>query len=82
VQDGTAAAQAGLRGGDETVELQGVPFVSGGDVITALDGEPLRGMEELAAAVAERRPGDRLELTILRNGEESAVVVTLGERPS
>jgi S1-C subfamily serine protease len=82
VQDGTAAAQAGLRGGDETVELQGVPFVSGGDVITALDGEPLRGMEELAAAVAERRPGDRLELTILRDGEESAVEVMLGERPS
>ncbi len=82
VQDGTAAAEAGLRGGDETRTIQGQPFTVGGDIITDLDGDPLAGMEELASRIAQMRPGDEVTLTVLRDGSSTDVTVTLGERPN
>jgi hypothetical protein len=51
-----------------------------GDVLIAFDGEPvedLRGYSTLLKAV---RPGDTVEVTVLRDGEETTVTATLGER--
>jgi S1-C subfamily serine protease len=39
-------------------------------------------MEALSAAVKAQKPGDKVELTVLRNGKEITVTVTLGERPA
>jgi S1-C subfamily serine protease len=39
-------------------------------------------MEDLSATVKAQKPGDRIELTVLRNGKEITVTVTLGERPA
>lgn len=78
---GSAAETAGLRGGGATVEVQGSSYVVGGDVITRFDGQALADMEDLSAAVAARRPGDQVRLTIIRDGSERVVAVTLGERP-
>jgi len=54
-----------------------------GDVITAIDGEPVEGPEDLTEAVAARQPGERVTLTLRRLNEEEAlqVEVTLGEHP-
>jgi membrane-associated protease RseP (regulator of RpoE activity) len=52
-----------------------------GDLIIAVDGEPLDGAEGLAAAIAAYAPGDEIELTIQRDGEESTLTLTLGENP-
>jgi S1-C subfamily serine protease len=82
VDAGTAAEGAGIRGGTESRTVQGVPFRVGGDVITRLDGQPLASMEDLAAAIAQKQPGDRLTLTLLRDGSERDVTVTLGDRPA
>ena len=49
-----------------------------GDVITALDGEPMNGILELSAAVKLHRPGDRVELTVDRDGEILAIGIELG----
>jgi putative serine protease PepD len=54
----------------------------GGDVITAVDGKAVESMEELSAAVKAQKPGAKVELTVLRNGKEITVTVTLGERPA
>ena len=54
----------------------------GGDVITAVDGKAVESMEDLSAAVKAQKPGDKVELTVLRNGKEITVTVTLGERPA
>ena len=82
VQGGTAAEKAGIKGGTRTRTIQGMPFRVGGDIITRLDGQPLASMEDLAAAIAQKQPGDQLTLTILRDGSSRDVTVTLGDRPA
>jgi len=51
------------------------------DVIVALDGQPVGYTAELQAKIAERRPGDRVELTVYRNRVERNVTVRLDEAP-
>jgi len=54
-----------------------------GDVITAVDGEPLDGPQALAEAIAQREPGDEITLTLYSGDadEKRQVPVTLGEHP-
>jgi putative serine protease PepD len=80
VKAGTAAAAAGIKGGTRTTTVQGVPIRTGGDIITEMDGRPLTSMEQLAAAIAQKQPGDKVILTVARNGSTQDVTVTLGNR--
>ena len=82
VQPGTAAAAAGVKGGTQTRVIQGVPLRTGGDVITKLDGQPLTSMDQLAATIAQKQPGDKVTLTVVRNGTSQDITVTLGNRPA
>jgi 2-alkenal reductase len=82
VQPGTAAAQAGLRGGDREVEVMGMMVRAGGDIITSIDGYELRNFDDLIAyLVRETQIGQQVLLTVIRDGEELEIPVTLGERP-
>lgn len=69
VTEGSPAAAAGLKPGD---------------LITAIDGEPLDSPEALTAAIARRQPGDRVTLSVTsaRGGDERKVEVRLGEHPN
>ncbi|MER7740071.1 trypsin-like peptidase domain-containing protein [Streptomyces sp. NPDC096538] len=49
-----------------------------GDVITEVDGRPVHSGEELIVKTRAHRPGDRLELTLERGGEERKVSLVLG----
>lgn len=49
-----------------------------GDVITAVDGRRVHSGEELIVATRAHRPGDRLELTLERDGKETNVSLVLG----
>jgi len=51
------------------------------DVIVALDGQPMGYVSELQAEIAERRPGDEVDLTVYRDGERRTVSVRLEEAP-
>ncbi|MBT8488103.1 MAG: trypsin-like peptidase domain-containing protein [Gemmatimonadetes bacterium] len=51
------------------------------DVIVALDGQPVGYVSELQAEIAERRPGDRVELTVYRDGRPEDLSIRLGEAP-
>jgi 2-alkenal reductase len=83
VVDGSPAARAGLRGGGEQREYEGVGILIGGDLIVAIDGQPVDSAEDVVRAVTQRLlPGQNTELTILRDGERQTVVVRLGERPA
>ncbi len=60
--------------GDRTVRV-------GGDVVLAIDGEPVRTAEDLSGYLAtEASPGDEVTLTVVRDGERRNVTVTLGGR--
>ncbi len=77
------ADKAGLQGSSETQSVQGLTFALGGDIITAIDGDPLNGLEDLIDHLGHTaRPGDRITLDILRDGTESLTIeVELGSRP-
>jgi 2-alkenal reductase len=83
VVDGSPAARAGLRGGGQEREYEGVSVLVGGDLIVAIDGQPVDSAEDVVRAVTQRLlPGQTAELTILREGERQTVTVRLGERPA
>jgi serine protease DegQ len=67
VRRGSPAAEAGLRPGD---------------VIVQFEGEPIRTVEDLFAAIREHDPGESVELTLVREGERTTADVTLAELPA
>jgi S1-C subfamily serine protease len=76
------AAKAGITAGDAQVTVAGQRIRAGGDVITAVDGQPVTGMDDVIAAVDAKKPGDTLDLTLLRGGNERTVTVDLAPRPA
>ncbi|SDX38570.1 serine protease, S1-C subfamily, contains C-terminal PDZ domain [Haloarcula vallismortis] len=79
-----------VRGGpaDGVLQPSDIEFVNGtrvpvgGDIILTVGGEPMRSFEDLASYLAlQTRPGDTLEVTILRDGTEQTVELTLVSRP-
>lgn len=82
VAAGSPADTAGLRGSERVIRVQGEELATGGDVIIGIDGTPVRGMDQLISyLVRKTQPGQQVTLTIIRDGKEMKVPVTLGERP-
>jgi S1-C subfamily serine protease len=81
VQPGSAAAEAGLRGARQLVEIGNYRLGVGGDLITAIDRVRVDRHDAITRALARKRPGDKVELTIYRNGRSLTQSVTLGEDP-
>jgi len=82
VVKGGPADKAGLEGGSTEATIEGAKFKLGGDIITEVDGEPIDSMEEVIEAVDAAKPGEEMELTILRHGDSKKLTVTLGDRPA
>ncbi|RMF02410.1 MAG: PDZ domain-containing protein [Chloroflexi bacterium] len=84
VLEDSPAAEAGLLGRDESLAEDSDEYLYGGDIITAINGQPLGGIDDLIAyLVSDTRPGDDVELNVIRaDGTEENVTVTLGRRPS
>jgi S1-C subfamily serine protease len=53
----------------------------GGDLIVAVDGQPVEAKDTLQRVMNRKRGGDQLNLTIYRNGRTQEVKVKLGEAP-
>ena len=80
VPEGSPADQAGVVGGSEPTAFANLQ--AGGDLITAVDGQPIRNFSDLLTyLVTNKSPGDTLDLTILRDGQELVIPVVLGKRP-
>ncbi len=81
VQPDGPAAQ--LLQGAQNLDDQTAQVPIGGDVIVAIDGEPIDDFDDLLSYVAlETEPGQQVRLTILRGGAEQEVTVQVGERPN
>lgn len=78
--DGARVADKGGDGGPAVVT--GGPGaragIRSGDVITEVDGRRVHSGEELIVKIRAHRPGDRLELTLERDGTERKVSLVLG----
>ena len=82
VRPDTPAAEAELEAGSGERVVDGQVYVTGGDVITEIDGDAVRTAEELQRVIDSRSPGDTIELTVVRDGRELSVDVTLASRPA
>ena len=74
VTAGGPADRAGLRAGSRLLGERG-------DVIVAVDGEPVTDPDDLSRLIGERKPGDRATITYEREGRRLTTQVTLDERP-
>ena len=68
------AADAGLRGMPREDQV--------GDVILTINGQPIKDPGDLARTVSAHKPGEKITLGILRQGNQQQLEVTLGERPA
>ena len=82
VTPGSPADEAGLRAATGSETIGGVAYPAGGDLVAAVDGEPVGTASQLQAAIAGKRPGDRVTLAVWSGGERRQVEVTLARRPS
>ncbi len=80
VRPNSPAEEAGLRGGSTDSGITGLP--AGGDLIIAIDGQPVKVFGDLLTyLMVNKGPGDQVVMTILRDGEQKEVTVTLAKRP-
>ena len=80
---GGPAAQAGLRGATGFGTANGRQVQVGGDVVTAVEGQPVQSFEDLLIYTAlQTRPGQTITLTIIRSGQTQDVKLLLGTRPT
>jgi len=78
VEPGGAAERAGLR--ETTQGYDG--RVALGDIITAVEGQPVNGVDDLYRALANHQVGDTVRLEVYRDGRRANVHVTLSARQS
>ncbi len=86
VRRGSPAARANLRGANGIVEgrysviCRGVGI--GGDIVTGIDGQPVNQFDDVLIYLERyTTPGDTVTFTILRDGDERQIDVTLAARP-
>jgi S1-C subfamily serine protease len=82
VQAGSPAEQAGLKAGTQTLTINGQSIFVGGDVITAIDGQSVSGIQDLRSVLSQDQPGKQVTFDVLRGGKTSQVLVKLGTIPA
>ena len=79
VVKGGPADVAGIRGGTVPTSVQGL--YKGGDLIIAVDGQPIKDFSDLMSyMVVNKNPGDTITFTVIRDGQTLDVDVVLGSR--
>lgn len=82
VVSGGPADKAGLRGGTQQRIVDGQPMGVGGDIIVAVDGNDVKNFDDVIGYLARStRAGQKVSVTVLRDGKRQTLTVTLGERP-
>lgn len=75
------ADKAGIRGGKRAIQIGNLQVITGGDMIVAVNGKPIKGMDELVEDIEQRTIGQSIDVTLLRNGKKTPVKVYFSEMP-
>lgn len=79
---GGPAENAGIQPGNRTETIDGRTYTLGGDVIVAIDGQRMAGLEDILTYLArETEVGEEVDITVIRDGERVEVPLTLEDRP-
>jgi S1-C subfamily serine protease len=78
VEDGPAD-KAGLKAGGTST---GDGIRAGGDLIVEVNGKEVKTPDDVPAAIADAKPGDKVEVVFYRGDERKTVQVELGKRPA
>jgi serine protease Do len=82
VEPGSPAEKAGLRGGDQQIVVSGLPMSAGGDIVIAIDQVEVKRFDDVVNYLASHTSvGDTVTLTVIRDGSQVELSVTLEERP-
>jgi S1-C subfamily serine protease len=81
VEEDSPASEADLQGGDEPTTIDGEETLIGGDVITAVDETAVDSVQDLAEYLQEVGAGAEVSLSVIRDGKQINIIVTLAERP-
>jgi S1-C subfamily serine protease len=79
VVPGSAAERAGLRGGTERAYLGNAPIMIGGDLVVAIDGQPVEDQQDLSHVMQNHRSGDTVTVTVYRGKRRMDFKLVLGE---
>jgi putative serine protease PepD len=81
VEKGGPADKAGLKGGNQRVQVGNMIAIVGGDIVVKADQHDVKTNDELIRYIREKKPGDIILLKVFRKGNFEELKVTLGERP-
>jgi S1-C subfamily serine protease len=79
VVPGSAADHAGLKGGSERAYIGNVPIMIGGDLLVAIDSQPVEDQQDLSHVMQNHRSGDTVTGTVFRGKKRMEIKVVLGE---
>ena len=82
VGGGSSEEAAGVRGATQVVAIGNVELGIGGDLIVAIDGQPVTREDALVRAIAQKRVGDTIRLTVIRNRATVVIPVKLLRPPA
>jgi S1-C subfamily serine protease len=82
IVDGSPADDAGLKGASDQTTFQLQQVKTGGDLVVSVDGKPVLQNNDLSELIATHKPGDKVTLEVIRDGDRGEVEVTLGSRPA
>jgi len=78
---GGPADKAGIKAGHTQTNAEG-GLVAGGDMIVKVAGRTVTKPDDISAAIADKKPGDKIQISFYRGKSLKTVTVTLGTRPS
>jgi S1-C subfamily serine protease len=80
VEPRSPADEAGLKGGNRGAVIDGQEWALGGDVITAIDGAQIQGVDDAGRLLADKVAGESVKFTIIRGSATLDVNVVMGEK--
>ena len=75
-----SSSQSGLHGGTSQVSIAGASVTIGGDIIIAVNGTRIRGINDLSTYLENTLPGTTINVTVIRSNQVIIIPVKLGTR--